>query len=112
MTTVHDSDTCPCFIAGDKEWEAAMARFIVSNQHLAEDCPQLSKELVSYYDAGEGEGAIGVYCTCSIGEHRMHFITHAGGPTEALAAIPPEFLRTSTTVSRVEPAYDFASRGA
>ena len=86
-----------------------MARFIVSNQHLAGDCPELADELASYYDAGKGQGTVDVYCTCSAGEHRMYFITHADGPAEAMDTIPPGFLRTPTIVSKVEPAYEFAT---
>ena len=88
-----------------------MGRFIINNQHLGEDCPELSDEVASFYDAGKGPGTVDVYCTCAIGEHRVTFIVEADGPAEALGTIPSGFLRTPSTVSKVEKAYEFATGG-
>ena len=66
-------------------------------------------QLGSFYDANKGPGTVDVYCTCAVGEHRMSFIVDAAGPSEALGAMPSGFLRTPSTVSRVEPAYEFAT---
>ncbi len=88
-----------------------MARYIINNQHLAEDCPELVDELASFYDAKKGVGTLDVYCTCPIGEHRMSFIVEASGSAEALGVIPSGFLRTPTTVSQVDRAYEFATGG-
>ena len=88
-----------------------MARFMINNQHLAEDCPELVDELASFYDANKGPGTVDVYCTCATGEHRMSFVVDANGPAEALGTIPSGFLRTPSTVSHVERAYEFATGG-
>ncbi len=88
-----------------------MTRFIVTNQHQAEDCPELVDEVASYYDVNKASGTADVYCTCATGEHRMYFLVDANGAAEALNAVPSGFLRTPSTVSAVEKAYEFAAGG-
>ncbi len=86
-----------------------MPLYRITNRHQAEDCPELADELASYYEARPPAGNVTVYCNCGTGEHEMLFLAEAEGPVEALQAIPPGFLRTSSAVSQVEEAYKFAT---
>ena len=65
-----------------------MTLFMVTNQHQPEDCPELSDELGSYYEAKKPSGAVNVYCNCGAGEHKMFFLVEAAGSVEALRAVP------------------------
>ena len=84
-----------------------MATYMISNQHLAEDCDKLAGELATFYGASAEEP--NVQCTCMAGEHEMFFLVSASGPSEALGAIPPAFRRISNTVKPVEDAYAMAT---
>ena len=86
-----------------------MALYMVTNQHQPDDCPELSDELSSYYDVNMPSAGLAVYCNCRAGEHRMFFLVDSAGATEALQTIPPGFLSTATTVTKVEEAYKFAA---
>ena len=87
-----------------------MATFIVTNQHQPEDCPELNDEVSSFYEAKKPAEASTVYCNCGLGEHRVTFLIDAAGPSEALGAVPPGFLRSATTVSQVDQVYKYAGR--
>ena len=86
-----------------------MALYMVTNQHQPDDCPELSDELSSYYAVNKPSAGLAVYCNCRAGEHRMFFLVESGAAAEALQAIPPGFLGTATTVTKVEEAYKFAA---
>lgn len=86
-----------------------MAMYVITNQHQPEDCPELSDELSSHYEANRPSANVNVYCNCSSGEHRMFFLIDAPGPSEALLAVPSGFLRSGNTVTEVEEAYKYAT---
>lgn len=86
-----------------------MALYRITNQHAADDCPELVDELASYYETNEPAGNVNVYCNCGAGEHEMLFLVEADGPGPALQSIPAGFSRTSSTVAEVEQAYAFAT---
>ncbi len=86
-----------------------MAKFMITNQHQPEDCPELADELSSYYETKKPSGNLNVYCNCGAGEHRMFFLIEAAGLTEALQGVPAGFLRSATTVAQVEEAYKVAT---
>ena len=86
-----------------------MALFMITNQHRPEDCPELSDELVSYYDTKKPTNVSGVYCNCKAGEHRMFFLIEADNTKDSLEVVPSGFLDSATTVTRVETAYKFES---
>ena len=86
-----------------------MAMFVITNQHNPEDCPELSDELSSYYEANKPSGPVNVYCNCGSGEHKMFFLIEASGPSAAMQAVPAGFLRSENTITEVEEAYKFAT---
>ena len=45
---------------------------------------------------------------CALGEHRATFLIDAAGPSQALGAVPPGFLRSATTVTQVDQVYKYA----
>jgi len=85
-----------------------MALYMVTNQHQPDDCPELSDELSSYYEVNKPTAELAVYCNCRAGEHRMFFLVDSSSVAEALETVPPGFLGTATTVTKVEKAYKFA----
>ena len=87
-----------------------MATFIVTNQHQAEDCPELNDEVSSFYEAKKPGPSATVYCNCALGEHRVTFLIDATASSEALGAVPPGFLRSATTITEVEQVYAYAGR--
>ena len=86
-----------------------MARFIISNQHQPDDCPELNDEMASHYEAKKPAGDVTVYCNCRSGEHRVFFFVEAAGHAEAMQAVPGGFLRSETTVTEVEEVYKFVA---
>ncbi len=67
-----------------------MALYLITNQHQADDCPELADELGSHYDVHKPSGDVNVYCNCGAGEHRMFFVVDASSATGRSMRFPPD----------------------